>query len=126
MADDPIPRERTLTMLRPFGGVVAALAVVLLLAGGVLAADKEVKGTLVKVNASDKTLVVKTDDGEKTYEVNDETKFIGPKGGESKEGLKDERLVKGVELKLVVAGNNKTLREVHIPAKDSKDKPKDK
>jgi hypothetical protein len=113
-------------MLRPFGGVVAALAATLLLAGGVLAADKEVKGTLVKVNVGDKTLVVKTDDGEKTYDVNDETKFIGPKGGESKEGLKDERLVKGVELKLVVAGNNKTLREVHIPAKDSKDKPKDK
>ena len=112
--------------MRTFGGMLAALAIMLLLAGSVRAADKEVKGTLVKVNVSDKTLVVKTDDGEKTYDVNDDTKFIGPKGGESKDGIKDERLVKGVELKLVVAGNNKTLREVHIPMKESKDKEKDK
>jgi gamma-glutamyl:cysteine ligase YbdK (ATP-grasp superfamily) len=38
-------------------------------------------------------------------------------------GLKDERLVKGVMLKVVVAGNNKTAREVHIPErKKGKDK----
>ena len=38
-------------------------------------------------------------------------------------GLKDERLVRGVMLKLVVAGNNKTAREVHIPErKKGKDK----
>ena len=49
-----------------------------------------------------------------------DTKFIGPKGGVSDKGIKDERLVAGVELKLVVAGNNRTLREVHIPEKKSK------
>ena len=63
------------------------------------------------------TLTIKTDDGNKDYTVNTETKFIGPKGGESKEGIKDERLVAGAELKLVIAANNKTVREVHLPEK---------
>jgi FlaG/FlaF family flagellin (archaellin) len=94
-----------------------------LVAGVGRAADKEVTGTLVKVDLKDNTLTVKTADGEKTYDVNAETKFLGPKGGVSDAGLKDERLVKGVMLKLVVAGNNKTAREVHIPErKKAKDK----
>ncbi len=87
------------------------------------AADKEVKGTVVKVDLKASKLVVKTDDGEKTYDINAETKFIGPKGGASDAGLKDDRLVAGAEVKLVIAGNNKTAREVHLPVrKKEKDK----
>ncbi len=56
------------------------------------------------------------DDGkEHNDDVADDTKFIGPKGGVSEKGIKDHRLKKGVDLKLIVAGNNRTLREVHIP-----------
>jgi hypothetical protein len=104
---------------------LAAVALVALttLAGVTRAADKEVTGTLVKVDLKASTLTVKTDDGEKTYDVNAETKFIGPKGGVSDGGLKDDRLVKGVALKLVIAGNNKTAREIHLPErKKGKDK----
>ena len=94
-----------------------------LLAGTGRAADKEVTGTLVKVDVKNNTLTVKTADGNKTYDVNAETKFVGPKGGVADAGLKDERLVRGVPLKLVIAGNNKTAREVHIPErKKAKDK----
>src|SRR5262245_11732178 len=99
---------------------LAVAAVLVFAVSGALAEDKEVMGKLVRVDAAKKTIVVKTADGNKTYDVNDETKFIGPKGGESEKGIKDDRLVAGVELKLVVAGNNKTLREVHIPEKKSK------
>jgi hypothetical protein len=84
------------------------------------AADKELKAKLVKVDMKKNVLTVKTDDGEKNYDVNDETKFIGPKGGVSDKGIKDDRLVAGVELKLVVAGNNRTLREVYLPERKSK------
>ena len=98
-------------------GLLAGTVLVLLVAPAALAADKEVMGKLVKVDAKNNVLVVKTDDGNKNYDVNDDTKFIGPKGGVSKQGIKDERLVAGVELKLLVAGNNRTLREVHIPEK---------
>jgi len=106
-------------MLRHLSLSAVALALLLALVGRAAAADKEVKGTLVKVDAKKNVLTIKADDGEKSYDVNDQTKFVGPKGGVSAKGIKDERLVKGVELKLVVAGNNKTLREVHIPEKKS-------
>jgi hypothetical protein len=95
---------------------VVALSALVILALAVRAADKEVKCTLVKVDLEKKVLTVKTDDGkEEHYDVNDETKFIGPKGGVSDQKIKDDRLVKGAELKLVIAGNNKTIREVHLP-----------
>ena len=84
------------------------------------AADKDLTGKLVKVDLKTRVLTVTTEDGNKNYDVNDDTKFIGPKGGISDKGLKDERLVAGVDLKLVVAGNNRTLREVHIPERKSK------
>lgn len=92
------------------GIVVLALA-----AGAVWAADKDVKGTVVKVDMKNKTVTIKTADGDKTFEVNDETKFIGPKGGPADDGLRDDRLVAGASVKLVIAGNNKTAREVHLP-----------
>ena len=101
---------------------VLAGIVVLFMANGIAnAADKEVKGTIVKVDVKGSKLIVKTDDGEKTYDVNAETKFVGPKGGASDEGLKDDRLVPGAEIKLLIAGNNKTAREVHLPVR-KKDK----
>lgn len=103
--------------------VLAVLIALMVLTGSLLAADKEVKGKLVKVDMKNKVLIVKTEDGEKKYEVNDDTKFLGPKGGASDKGLKDDRLVAGAELKLVVAGNNRTLREVHLPERKDKDKP---
>jgi hypothetical protein len=98
-------------------GLLAGAVLVVLVAPAALAADKEVTAKLVKVDLKKNVLTVKTDDGEKHYEVNDDTKFIGPRGGVSAKGIKDERLVPGVELKLLLAGNNKTLHEVHIPEK---------
>jgi hypothetical protein len=49
-------------------------------------------------------------------EVN-HTKFVGPKGGVSERGIKDDRLVRDVVLKLVIVSNNRTVHEVHIPGK---------
>jgi hypothetical protein len=103
--------------------VPAGFFVLVLFTGAATAADKEVKGTVVKVDLKESKLVVKTDDGEKTYDINAETKFIGPKGGASDAGLKDDRLVAGAEVKLVIAGNNRTAREVHLPVR-KKDKDK--
>jgi hypothetical protein len=103
--------------------IAAGLLGLLILAGPALAADKEVKAKLVSVDAEKMTLTVVTDDGKKiAYDVNDDTKFLGPKGGVSDKRMKDDRLVKDAELKLVVAGNNRTLREVHLPERKAKDK----
>ncbi len=100
-----------------------ALFVLLLLVGGALAADKEVKGKLVSVSVKKMTLTVMTEDDKTVnYDVNEETKFVGPKGGVSDKGIKDDRLVKGAELKLLVAANNRTLRTVYLPERKPKDK----
>ena len=100
--------------------VFPALIGLFVLASGAIAADKEVKAKLVSVDVKKMTLTVTTDDGKKiSYDVNDETKFVGPKGGVSDKGIKDDRLVKGAELVLIVAGNNRTLREVRLPERKS-------
>jgi hypothetical protein len=94
---------------------IAVLTVLMILVSATLAKDMEVKGKLVKADVKAKKLTVQTDDGKKVYDVNDDTKFLGPKGGVSDAGLKDDRLVRGAELRLIIAGNNRTLREVHLP-----------
>jgi hypothetical protein len=96
---------------------IAGLLVLLFLVGAGLAKDRELKGKVVKVDVAKKTLTVQTKDGKKVYEINDDTKFLGPKGGVSDLGIRDDRLTAGAEVKLVVAGNNRTLREVHLPAR---------
>jgi hypothetical protein len=90
-------------------------------ASGVLAADKEVKAKIVKVDVKKKLLVVSTEDGKKEYTVNDDTKFIGPKGGVSDKGINDDRVSAGAEVTLIIAGNNKTVREVHLPERKAKE-----
>jgi hypothetical protein len=96
---------------------IAGMLVLLFLVGTSLAKDREIKGKVVKVDVAKKTMTVQTKDGKKVYEINYETKFLGPKGGVSDLGIRDDRLTAGAEVKLVVAGNNRTLREVHLPAR---------
>jgi hypothetical protein len=102
---------------------MAGLVTLLFLAGVALAADKEVKGKVVKVDLKKKVVTVQTDDGKKEYTINDDTKFLGPKGGKSEAGIKDDRFVAGAQITLVIAGNNRTVREIHLPErKKAKDK----
>src|SRR5262245_16042616 len=100
--------------------LIALASVIVLFVSTATAADKELTAKLVKVDLKNNVLTVKTDDGDKHYDVNDETKFIGPKGGVSDKGIKDDRLVAGAQLKLVIAGYNRTLREVHLPERKAK------
>jgi hypothetical protein len=109
----------------------------LLCAGGVVLAQKDkdkdkdkgkdapktVKMTLVKIDVKGMTLTLK--EGEKgketEYKATKETKFVGPKGG--KRSIDDDVLKPGAVLGIVADG--KTLKEVHLPTRSSKDK-KDK
>jgi FlaG/FlaF family flagellin (archaellin) len=100
---------------------VVAVMALLIMGGVLLAADKEVKGTVVKVDAKKMTLTVKTDQGNKTYTISDDTQFMGPRGGKSSAGIKDDRLSAGAAITLIIAGNNKTVREVHLPERSGKD-----
>ena len=77
---------------------------------------KEVVGTIKSVNLekSDFTLSI-PDSKDRTFHVTKDTKFVGPKGGVSDDGLKDDRMAKGNEVTVLVAGDNKTAREVRLP-----------
>jgi FlaG/FlaF family flagellin (archaellin) len=105
-------------MVRRISLVLLAL---MIMSSVLLAADKEVKATVVKVDAKKMTVTVKTDQGDKTYTIGADTKFIGPRGGASTAGIKDDRLSPGAEITLVIAGNNKTVREIHLPERSGKD-----
>ncbi|HEV8071384.1 MAG TPA: hypothetical protein VGP76_26960 [Planctomycetaceae bacterium] len=94
---------------------VSTLVAFLCIAGALLAADKTISVTLVKVDVKKKLLVVKDGEDKKEYKIDAKTKFLGPKGGLSDAGIKDDRLKPGAALELVIAGNNKTVREVHLP-----------
>ncbi len=91
---------------------------------------KEVKGEITKIDKNKMTFKVKTDEGKTVeYKVEEATKFLGPKGGESKEGVKDDRFVVGAPVTLVLSKNGKTLEEIHLPNRSdlpAKDKAKDK
>ena len=82
---------------------------------------KEFEGKITKVDVDKGTLSIKGDDGKTLdFKFDDDTKFIGPKGGASESGIKDDRLVKGAEVTLVVAGNNRTIREIRLPERKGK------
>jgi hypothetical protein len=87
---------------------------------------KEVKGEIVKVDAGKNTLTVTTEAGKKLdVVVNDDVKFVGPKGGVSKEGIKDDRVRAGAPVVLVYDATGKTLKEIHLPLRadiEEKDK----
>jgi hypothetical protein len=110
---------RSFSMLRY---AVAVMVALLLMAGNLYAGDKEVKCKVVKVDVKKMILTVMAGDEKKEYTLDDKTKFIGPKGGISEEGIKDDRLMPGAEIRLIVAANNRTVREVHLPERKAKDK----
>jgi hypothetical protein len=89
----------------------------------------DVKGTIgkiTKVDEAKKTVNVSIDGKVQTFDVGDDVKFIGPRGGEG-DGFKDDRFVAGRKVKLVLSG--KKLKEIHLdyrPDSDKKDPKKDK
>ena len=54
--------------------------------------------------------------------------FIGPRGGVSKEGIKDDRFVADAEIEIVMDKANKSVTEIHLPYRkaEKKDDKKDK
>jgi hypothetical protein len=94
------------------------------LAGAPGAADtkdaREVKGKVVKVEAAQKTLTVLTAAGKKDFLIGNDTKVLDPKGAVSKDGLLDRRLVPGAEVRLVLAQDGKTVKEIHFLVAEAK------
>ena len=59
------------------------------------------------------------------FKVDEQTKFIGPKGGKG-DGLKDDRMEKGNEVKILPSTDGKLAMEVHLPFRKKAASDKDK
>jgi hypothetical protein len=103
---------------------VVALAGTVVLAGTLAAADKEVVGKFVKVDADAQTITLQTDAGKKEFALGADVKVLDARGTAVRDGLKDRRLAAGADVKLVLGGS--TVKEVHLrPAAGDKGDPKD-
>jgi hypothetical protein len=82
---------------------------------------KSVAGEITGIDVLKGTFTVGIADGKaQTFMVNDDTKFVGPKGGSrglGKPGLKDETLTKGAAVRVVFAQDEKVALEVHLPGR---------
>jgi opacity protein-like surface antigen len=99
-----------------FAAVLAAHAADKEQAKDAKAEGKEVKGEITKIDKDKMTFKLKTEDGKTTdYKIEDATKFVGPKGGAAKEGIKDDRFVVGAPVTLVLSKDGKKVEEIHLP-----------
>ena len=123
---------------RMFG--FAVLVLVLVALGTGTAGDKKkdkgdkaeypsITGVVQKVDAAKGTFTIAVPKSkERTLLVNESTKFIGPAGGSrgmGKAGLKDDTMVKGSPVRVVLAADNKAALEVHLPKRKSAENAKD-
>jgi hypothetical protein len=86
-----------------------------------------VTGKVKIVNLSKKNFTITLENGkERTFAVDKKTKFLGPQGGPSKSGLKDDRMAKGYEVKVLPAKGGKIAKEVRLPYRKKNSRAKEK
>ena len=80
--------------------------------------DRTVKAKINKVNVETGVISVTTDDGKKLdLSTTGDTKFIGPSGGVSTKGVKDDRVAVGNDIAFVVSSDGKKIEEIHLPVR---------
>ncbi|MFL5340967.1 MAG: hypothetical protein ACJ8F7_12540, partial [Gemmataceae bacterium] len=80
--------------------------------------DRRIKAKINKVDVDTGLLSVTTDDGKKLdLSTTAETKFIGPSGGVSTKGVKDDRVTAGNDITFVVSNDGKKVEEIHLPVR---------
>ena len=78
--------------------------------------DSMVVGKVKVVNLARNNFTITLESGkDRTFGVDKKTKFLGPQGGKSKDGLKDDRMAKGYEVKVLPTKDGKAAKEVHLP-----------
>ena len=86
--------------------------------------DKGTKATITKIDVDKKTISVTSEDGKKKMDVlvGKDTQFIGPRGGKSEDGIKDDRVTVGNVISVVFDKDGKTAREIHLPVRKGEKK----
>jgi hypothetical protein len=89
--------------------------------------DKEIVGVVKEVTVKEKKFVLTLPDkSERTFLVNKETKFTGPRGSDREDGLQDDCMGKGYEVHVVPAADDKIAKEVKLPLRKKDDETKKK
>jgi hypothetical protein len=126
--DQPAEGQKGGAMLQRLLGrmCVVVIAASLLTGAGQKESPKEegVKGTVVKLDMSRNTLTIKTEHGKENFLLTAETKYLGPRGDVSEDGIRDERLNAGKEVRIVAELSGKTAKEVHFVPRKRADKDK--
>jgi hypothetical protein len=110
-------------MLRKTLGLVVAVLACGLAMGQPKGKDKEVKkpagvkAVVTKVDVDKRVLEVTIDGKKQTFLITKDVHFFGPKGGKRPEGIRDDALKAGAEVRLVFDATKKTLKEVHLPTR---------
>lgn len=110
-----------------FRRIVASIAVAFVAVIGLIAA--EVKGKLVKVDDTAKTITIKVEEDEKTFTYNSDTKFVSSKGKDLSEEAKKKMFEGkankkgGREVTLITEkkGEKDIVTEVKVAAGKKKD-----
>src|SRR5262245_46434325 len=97
----------------------AGLTVLILFAGTATAADKEVKGKLVALDADAKKITINEDGKHVEYGLNSRGVEVTINGKESKDGLEDKALVKGAEVTLTIPATGKLVKAIDVETKKS-------
>jgi len=87
----------------------------------------DVTGTVSSVDKKEGSFTIAVEKKDRKFLVTDATKFIGPKGGArgtGKEGLSDDCMAKGYEIRVVPAKDAKSAAEVHLPNRKAEAKDK--
>jgi hypothetical protein len=99
--------------------VLAALGVLFVFTAFVVAA--EIKGKVTKVDAENNKITVKVDDKDQEFTITKDTKIIGPKGGDIKNGLKskafsEKALERGIQVTITTEkkDNKEVVKEVKL------------
>jgi hypothetical protein len=83
-----------------------------------------IAGTVKSVDLKASSFTVSIEKGkDRTFVVDDKTEFWGPKGGDrgtGPKGLKDECMAPGYMIKLAVAKDGKTAKDVYLPTRKAK------
>jgi hypothetical protein len=87
----------------------------------------DVTGTVSSVDIKAGSFTITVEKKDRKFLVTDDTKFVGPKGGKrgtGKEGLSDDCMQKGYEIRVIPAKDAKNAAEVHLPNRKTEVKDK--
>ena len=96
---------------------VAGVAGLLIVIGAAAAADKEVKGKLVSLDADGRKITVHSEGKDTEFGLNSRGVEVTVNGKESKDGLKDKALVKGAEVTLIIPATGKLVKGIEVESK---------